>query len=62
MILMTADNIQDQFCSKDTPPKRETQWKVTSNRSTAMSKTLRRQIHPNELRDCQEEDGLEGSY
>ena len=20
------------------------------------------QIHPNELRDCQEEDGLEGSY
>ena len=61
MILMTADNIQDQFCSKIHRPN-ERQWKETSNRSTAMSKALRRQIHPNELRDCQEEDELEGSY
>ena len=34
MILMTADNVQDKFCFKDTPLKRETQWKVTSNQST----------------------------
>ena len=39
MILMTANNIQDKFCFKYTPPKRETQWKVTSNQSTTMSKT-----------------------
>ena len=38
-ILMTADNIQDKFCFKDTPPKRETQWKVANNQSTTMSKT-----------------------
>lgn len=50
MILMTADNIQDKFCFKDTPPKRETQWKVTSNQSTTMSKTVRVEyirIYPN---------------
>ena len=50
MILVTADNIQDQFCFKDTPPKRETQWKVTSNVENAAS-----QIHPNQLRDGLEE-------
>ena len=41
MILMTADNIQDKFCFKDTPPKRETEWKVTSNRSTTTSEYIR---------------------
>ena len=57
MILMTADNIQDKFCFKDTPRKRETQWKVTSNQSTTMSKTVRVEyirIYPNtsELHVC----------
>ena len=50
MILMTADNIQDQFCFKDTPPKRETvesnEQSIDSNVENATSK-----IHPNELRD-----------
>ena len=50
MILMTADNTQEHFYFKDSPPKREAQCKVTSNRSTAMSKTLRvedMRIYPN---------------
>ena len=50
MILMTADNVHDQFCFKDTPPKRETvesnEQSIDSNVENAAS-----QIHPNELRD-----------
>ena len=51
MILMTADNIQDKFCFKDTPPKRETvesnEQSIDYNVENAAS-----QIHPNELRGC----------
>ena len=58
MILMIAGNIQDQFCFKDTPPKRETvksnEQSIDSNVENAAS-----QIHPNELKDCQEEDEKE---
>ena len=50
MILMTADNIQDQSCFKDKPPKRKT---VESNEQSIDSnvKNAASQIHPNKLRD-----------
>ena len=58
MISMTAENIQDRFCFKDTPPKRETvesnDQSIDSNVENAAS-----QIHPNELRDCQDKDERE---
>ena len=50
MILMTADNIQDQFCFKDTPPKRETQWKSNAQSIDSNVENAASQIHPNELR------------
>ena len=46
MILMTADNIQDKFCFKDTPPKRETvesnEQSIDNNVENGASR-----IHPN---------------
>ena len=59
MILMTADNIQDQFCFKDTPPKRDTvesnEQSIDSNVENAASRRLANiRIHPNtsQLRVC----------
>ena len=46
MILMTADNIQEKFCFKDTPPKRETvesnEQSIDDNVENGASR-----IHPN---------------
>ena len=46
MILMTADNIQDKFCFKDTPPKRETVKSNEQSKDNNVENGASR-IHPN---------------
>lgn len=56
LIILTAENIRDQFCFKDIAPNIETLWKL--RREQCMDFSLQNavsQIDLNELRDDQEE-------